>query len=48
MAQGETQDEALANLIDAVQGVIAVKMEQDFREVRSAPTTGELRFTVSL
>jgi predicted RNase H-like HicB family nuclease len=31
MSQGETEGEALESLIDAVQGVVAVKMEEHFR-----------------
>jgi predicted RNase H-like HicB family nuclease len=31
MAQGETQEEALENLIDAVQGIIAVKMAEHYK-----------------
>lgn len=30
-SQGETEEEALENLIDAVQGVVAIGMEQHFR-----------------
>lgn len=33
MSQGETEEEALENLIDAVQGVVAVKMEEHFRTI---------------
>lgn len=31
MSQGETEEEALENLVDAVQGVVAAKMEEQFR-----------------
>ena len=31
VAQGETAEEALDNLIDAVQGVVAAKMDQHIR-----------------
>jgi predicted RNase H-like HicB family nuclease len=33
MSQGETEREALENLIDAIQGVLAVRMEERFRTI---------------
>jgi predicted RNase H-like HicB family nuclease len=35
MSQGETVPEALTNLIDAVQGVIAARMEEYFETLPS-------------
>ncbi len=44
MAQGETEEEALENLIDAVQGVVAVRMGEHFRtldfDAASATSSG--------
>ena len=50
MSQGDTQAEALENLIDAVQGVVAAKMEENFRAIKAAADTppGTTSFTVSL
>ncbi len=48
MSQGETQAEALENLIDAVQGVVAAKMEENFRAIDTSALPGVMRFTVSL
>jgi predicted RNase H-like HicB family nuclease len=42
MAQGDTPREALENLIDAVQGVLAAKMEEQI----DSDMTGELTVTV--
>jgi predicted RNase H-like HicB family nuclease len=44
MSQGETKEEALENLIDAVQGIVAAQMEASFRDsaVESAPGTFRL------
>lgn len=36
MSQGETEEDALENLIDAVQGVVAVRMEEHFRTINFA------------
>jgi predicted RNase H-like HicB family nuclease len=33
MAQGETEEEAFENLIDAIQGVIAVRMEEQVKSI---------------
>jgi predicted RNase H-like HicB family nuclease len=48
MSQGETAAEALENLIDAVQGVVAAKMEENFRAIDTGAQPGVTRFTVSL
>jgi predicted RNase H-like HicB family nuclease len=50
MAQGETEEEALRSLIDAVQAVIAAKMEERFDEVKLqstdlSPTTRKISVT---
>lgn len=50
MSQGETEEEALANLIDAVNGVVAVRMQERFEGidfVRSAKEAGGREVTVS-
>lgn len=48
MAQGETQAEALENLIDAVQGVLAAGMEEQFRTIDPDAVVGTTRLTVVL
>jgi predicted RNase H-like HicB family nuclease len=48
MAQGETQAEALENLIDAVQGVLAAGMEEQFRTIDPDAVSGTTRLTVTL
>ncbi len=36
MSQGETEEEAVEGLIDAVQGIVAAKMQESFREAHEA------------
>lgn len=48
MAQGDTQAEALENLIDAVQGVLAAEMEEQFRTLDPDVISGTTRLTVTL
>jgi len=48
VSQGETPAEALENLIDAVQGVVAAKMEENFRAIDTDAPPGVMHFTVSL
>jgi predicted RNase H-like HicB family nuclease len=33
MSQGETEEEALENVIDAIQGVLAARMEEHFKSI---------------
>jgi predicted RNase H-like HicB family nuclease len=47
-SQGNTQAEALENLIDAVQGVVAAKMEENFRALDIDASPGTRRLTISL
>jgi predicted RNase H-like HicB family nuclease len=47
VSQGETEEEAVEGLIDAVQGIVAAKMQENFREANeSAPGTYELSSSV--
>jgi predicted RNase H-like HicB family nuclease len=48
VAQGETQAEAFENLIDAVQGVLAAEMEEQFRTIDPDTVSGTTRLTVTL
>jgi len=49
MAQGETEEEAVENLIDAIHGIVAAKMEEHFRELDlDMPTGVARRFSVHL
>lgn len=48
VAQGETQAEALENLIDAVQGVLAAGMEEQFRAIALDAAPGVTQLTVTL
>jgi predicted RNase H-like HicB family nuclease len=36
MSQGETEEEAVEGLIDAVQSIVAAKMQENFREAHEA------------
>jgi len=47
MSQGETEEEALENVIDAVQGVMALRMEEHFRSLDLSPGSRATR-TVSV
>jgi len=46
MSQGETEAEALENLINAVQGVLAAKMEEHFRTIDFEMGPNTTRFVV--
>lgn len=49
MAQGETVEEALENLVDAIQGIVAAKMEEHFRALDlDVPVDDVRRFSVHL
>jgi predicted RNase H-like HicB family nuclease len=47
VSQGDTEEEAVEGLIDAVQGIVAAKMQENFREAHeSAPGTYRLSSSV--
>lgn len=46
-AQGETREEALHNLSDAVAGIISLRMEQQLSATPDSDTTGELKVAVA-
>ncbi len=48
VSQGETQEEALENLIDAIQGVVAAKLEENFRAIDIDALPDALHFSVKL
>ncbi len=49
LAQGETEEEAVENLIDAIHGIVAAKVEEHFRELDlDMPTGAARRFSVHL
>ncbi len=47
VSQGETEEEALEGLIDAVQGIVAAKMHENFREAHES-VPGTYRLPASL
>jgi predicted RNase H-like HicB family nuclease len=48
VAQGETKSEALENLVDAVQGVVAAKMDESVRAIGDDGLPGTMSMTVTL
>ncbi len=46
MAQGETEEEAIENLIDAIQGVVQVKIEEHFAALDHGPVSTGRTLTV--
>jgi predicted RNase H-like HicB family nuclease len=49
MAQGETEEEAVENLVDAIHGIVAAKVEEHYRELDlDMPSGVARRFSVHL